>query len=242
MQAVINLSHGVDGPAALAMHRVLLEKTEPSLAGRGRTERPRVGGAGIPPHGATLVAPHPGRVGAAVARCGRSSTWSGPVHWRRSADNGSRRCGRRAGAHGAGRVRSAGGEAGVGQLRPHTAGLKRAIAHLAPKARARREPREIGCLNPDRPRTAGRPNCGRFPLAYVTHLSRMAPDSSRRPHRETAASWHQAERDGEPVFQLDSYGSPDRRNTGAKSQSLQFDAVHAQELVDAIRTVFRSVR
>lgn len=79
-------------------------------------------------------------------------------------------------------------------------------------------------------------------MAYVTNLSPAAPDSTARPHRETTASWHQAERNGEPVFQLDSYGSPDRQNTGAKSQSLQFDAVSAQELVDAIRSVFQSVR
>lgn len=79
-------------------------------------------------------------------------------------------------------------------------------------------------------------------MAYVTDLGTAVPDSSGRRHRETTAGWHQAERDGEPVFQLDTYGSPDRQNTGAKSQSLQFDAAHAQALVDAIRSVFPSVR
>ena len=66
MQAAIDLSDDVDGPAVLAMHRALLESTEPDLAGRWRTEQVWIGGTGISPHGAAFVAPHPDRVGAAI--------------------------------------------------------------------------------------------------------------------------------------------------------------------------------
>ncbi len=66
MQAAIDLSDSVDGPAILAMHRALLESTEPEVAGRWRTEQVWIGGTAISPHGAAFVAPHPDRVGAAV--------------------------------------------------------------------------------------------------------------------------------------------------------------------------------
>ena len=79
-------------------------------------------------------------------------------------------------------------------------------------------------------------------MAYVTELSHVVSDSNGRLHKDTAAGWHRAERNGEPVFQLDSYGSPDRQDTGTKSQTLQLDAVRAQELVDAMRTVFPGLR
>lgn len=79
-------------------------------------------------------------------------------------------------------------------------------------------------------------------MAYVTGLTKVVPDTGGRRHKDTAAGWHQANRDGNPVFQLDTYGSPDRQDIGSKSQSLQLDAAHAQELVDAIRSVFPSVR
>lgn len=66
MQAAIDLSQTVDGPAVLAMHRALLESSEPDVAGRWRTEQVWIGGTGYSPHGASFVAPHPDRVGAAI--------------------------------------------------------------------------------------------------------------------------------------------------------------------------------
>ena len=66
MQAAIALSRTIDGPAILAMHRALLEGSDPAAAGHWRTEQVWVGGTGYSPHGAAFVAPHPDRVPAAI--------------------------------------------------------------------------------------------------------------------------------------------------------------------------------
>ncbi|MBO3089420.1 Fic family protein [Cellulomonas dongxiuzhuiae] len=66
MQAAIALSQTIDGQAILAMHRALLEGSDPATAGHWRTEQVWVGGTGYSPHGAAFVAPHPDRVPAAI--------------------------------------------------------------------------------------------------------------------------------------------------------------------------------
>ncbi|MFC8190245.1 Fic family protein [Cellulomonas sp. NPDC057328] len=66
MQAALALSESIDADALLAMHRALLQDTEPGLAGRWRQEQVWIGGGGYSPHRATFVAPHPDRVPAAI--------------------------------------------------------------------------------------------------------------------------------------------------------------------------------
>ncbi|QCB92349.1 Fic family protein [Cellulomonas shaoxiangyii] len=66
MQAALALSEAIDADAILAIHRALLVDATPDLAGRWRTEQVWIGGGGYSPHGAAFVAPHAGRVPAAI--------------------------------------------------------------------------------------------------------------------------------------------------------------------------------
>jgi Fic family protein len=58
MRAAIDLSDRLDADAILAMHKALVERHNPSIAGRWRQEQVWVGGDSYGPHGAIFVPPH----------------------------------------------------------------------------------------------------------------------------------------------------------------------------------------
>jgi fido (protein-threonine AMPylation protein) len=58
MEAAVLLADRLDADAILAMHRALMEATEPDIAGRWRDQPVWIGGGNLGPHGATLVPPH----------------------------------------------------------------------------------------------------------------------------------------------------------------------------------------
>jgi len=66
MRAALELADQLDEEVILAMHRALLEHTEPAIAGRWRDEQVWVGGTSYGPHTADYVAPHQDRVPAAI--------------------------------------------------------------------------------------------------------------------------------------------------------------------------------
>ncbi|GAA4401424.1 Fic family protein [Tsukamurella soli] len=66
MEAAIALADQRDPESILAMHRALLEGTEPDIAGRWRTGPVWIGGTGVGPHGADYVAPVAERVPALI--------------------------------------------------------------------------------------------------------------------------------------------------------------------------------
>jgi Fic family protein len=66
MEAAIALSDRLDADAILAMHRALLEASEPAIAGRWREEQVWVGGSTLGPHGASFVPPHQSRIVSAI--------------------------------------------------------------------------------------------------------------------------------------------------------------------------------
>jgi Fic family protein len=67
MRAALDLAHHVDEGAILALHRALLERTEPSIAGKWRVEQVWIGGTIYGPHTADYIAPHHDRIPAAIA-------------------------------------------------------------------------------------------------------------------------------------------------------------------------------
>ncbi|MBJ8341063.1 Fic family protein [Antrihabitans sp. YC3-6] len=58
MEAALALSEVVDEGTVLAMHRALMEDSDPENAGRWRTEQVWIGGSNIGPHRAAFVPPH----------------------------------------------------------------------------------------------------------------------------------------------------------------------------------------
>lgn len=66
MQAAVDLSQMVDSDSILAMHRALLERTEPEIGGRWRTEQVWIGGGQYSPHNASFVPPRAERIAAAI--------------------------------------------------------------------------------------------------------------------------------------------------------------------------------
>lgn len=66
MRAALTLADRVNGKAILAMHKALLDHTEPSIAGKWRTEQVWIGGSALGPHSAAFVPPHHDRVPAAI--------------------------------------------------------------------------------------------------------------------------------------------------------------------------------
>lgn len=66
MTAAIALAERIDGGAILSMHSALLERTDPDIAGRWRTEQVWIGGSDLGPHGAAFIPPHHRRVPAAI--------------------------------------------------------------------------------------------------------------------------------------------------------------------------------
>lgn len=78
-------------------------------------------------------------------------------------------------------------------------------------------------------------------MAFVTEITEATTEHRSRPHSTCTAGWRLSERDGARVLQLDTYGSPQRKDTGTISQSLQLDAERARELVKIIRQAFPSI-
>ncbi|MCV7234255.1 Fic family protein [Mycobacterium branderi] len=67
MQAAVALADQIDSDAILAMHSALMRSSEPSMAGKWRTEQVWIGGGDFGPHGADFIAPHQDKVPAAIA-------------------------------------------------------------------------------------------------------------------------------------------------------------------------------
>jgi Fic family protein len=66
MKAAIALSDRIDADAILAMHRALMEHTEPDTAGRWRSQQVWIGGSDLGPHDALFVPPQHTRVEPAI--------------------------------------------------------------------------------------------------------------------------------------------------------------------------------
>jgi Fic family protein len=66
MTAALALAGGIDEASILAMHRALMEGTDPERAGTWRREQVWIGGGHLGPHGADFVPPHHDRVPAAI--------------------------------------------------------------------------------------------------------------------------------------------------------------------------------
>ncbi len=66
MEAAAAHADHLDGDAILAMHKALLDSTEPDSAGKWRTVQNWIGGSDWSPYEATFVPPQPDRVPAAI--------------------------------------------------------------------------------------------------------------------------------------------------------------------------------
>jgi len=62
LRAAIQLSHELNPSAILAMHRALLEKSNPAIVGTWRNEQVWIGGGSLSPHNAAFIPPHQERV------------------------------------------------------------------------------------------------------------------------------------------------------------------------------------
>jgi len=62
MQAALSHAATINSEAVLAMHRALLERSNPDIVGHWRDEQVWIGGGSLGPHGARFVPPHPERV------------------------------------------------------------------------------------------------------------------------------------------------------------------------------------
>lgn len=67
MIAALELAGNIRGTSVLAMHRALMLETDPTNAGRWRTEQVWIGGGNLGPHLALFVPPHHDRVANAIA-------------------------------------------------------------------------------------------------------------------------------------------------------------------------------
>jgi hypothetical protein len=79
-------------------------------------------------------------------------------------------------------------------------------------------------------------------MAYVRSLAEVAPPERGRPHKECDAGWFVAERHGQRVLQIDTYGSQARKDVGTVSQSLQLDEARSAELVEVLLAAFPDLR
>jgi hypothetical protein len=78
----------------------------------------------------------------------------------------------------------------------------------------------------------------------MTRIVRLRRGSRNvRVHPTTTEAQYQlvTGEDCRPYFQLSTFGSPDRKEVGTSSQTIQVDEEMARELVEAIRTVFPRV-
>lgn len=67
MAAALALAGNLTGSSILAMHRALMIESDPSSAGRWRTEQVWIGGGNLGPHRALFVPPHDSRIAEAIA-------------------------------------------------------------------------------------------------------------------------------------------------------------------------------
>lgn len=79
-------------------------------------------------------------------------------------------------------------------------------------------------------------------MAFVKSISELPALHNARPHSDTDCTWRISERHGSRVLQLDTYGSPERKDRGTISQSLQFDEERAVELLEVIVAGFPRLR
>lgn len=79
-------------------------------------------------------------------------------------------------------------------------------------------------------------------MAFLTSLSPRSPVQAPRVHSESEATWCRADRNGEAVVQVDTYGSSERKDVGTTNQSIQLDEAMAGELVEVLRKVFPNIR
>lgn len=79
-------------------------------------------------------------------------------------------------------------------------------------------------------------------MAYITRIYRLDPLEGARPHSTSECSWRVSNRETQKVVQLDTYGSPARKDVGTVSQSIQLDETAAVELVRVLREAFPSIR
>src|SRR5260221_12756766 len=66
MNAAIAMADHLDVASILAMHQVLMELVEPTIAGKWRLEQVWIGGTSLGPHGALFVPPQHSRVMPAI--------------------------------------------------------------------------------------------------------------------------------------------------------------------------------
>lgn len=78
-------------------------------------------------------------------------------------------------------------------------------------------------------------------MAYITRLYELESLESTRPHSKAECSWRVSSRGAERVLQLDTYGSPTRKDVGTVSQSIQLDERSAADLMEVIRSVFPTI-
>jgi hypothetical protein len=78
-------------------------------------------------------------------------------------------------------------------------------------------------------------------MAYITEFHASPSGGESRQHSTCTAGWRLAERSGERVVQIDTYGSPERQDAGTVSQSLQLDEARARELVAILCQTFPSI-
>ena len=78
-------------------------------------------------------------------------------------------------------------------------------------------------------------------MAFITKFFKVPVAAGRR-HSNCECGWSVTQRDGDPVVQLDTYGSADRKYGQKVSQSLQLDKDGAMQLVRILREAFPDVR
>lgn len=66
MMAALELADDISSTSILAMHRALMQESDPNNAGRWRTEQVWIGGGNLGPHLALFVPPHHDRVAGAI--------------------------------------------------------------------------------------------------------------------------------------------------------------------------------
>jgi Fic family protein len=66
MKAAVALADQIDEDAVLAMHDALMRASHPDAAGKWRTEQVWIGGGAFGPRGTDFIAPHHGRIHAAI--------------------------------------------------------------------------------------------------------------------------------------------------------------------------------
>jgi hypothetical protein len=77
-------------------------------------------------------------------------------------------------------------------------------------------------------------------MAYITEFFESKSGGSSQ-HSTCSCGWKIAERDGQKVLQLDTYGSDARKDQGTVSQSIQVDREHALELIGLLQRTFTGI-